>query len=256
MHDISQSHLLLLGSSAFIGGILSAINGAGALLMLPSLLMVGLPPQIALGTNKLFTTASLFSASLFYFRRRLFKPMLWLAASMATLIGAVIGSVLALLLPSQWLNTILPLSLLLMSIYFLAPSSWKTSSDTATSENPCRIKSTFLSTLLGIYSGFVGAGTGSIWTALAMRLFMLPASEASAVAVSMCFISNATALLIFVYLQQVDYLLGLGLIMAGMLGVRIGAKLCVSHGMALMRPLVTGSTGIMAIKLTIDACGL
>jgi len=254
MHELTQVHYLLLGSTALLGGMLSAITGGGALMMLPALLITGLPPQLALGTNKFFTTASLFTSSIYFIKRRLFNPMLWLAATIATLLGSLIGAGIALIIPDKWLSSILAICFITMSIYFMFPSAWSQAKKSTGESKPSKIISNLTSSLIGIYSGFVGAGTSSIWTAVAIRLFKLEILEASAMSRVMCFTSNASALLIFVMLKQVDYVIGGMLVILGVAGAKIGAHLCLKHGVYLIRPLITGTTGIMAIKLTFDAC--
>ncbi|PID57564.1 hypothetical protein CSB45_06975 [candidate division KSB3 bacterium] len=45
--------LLLLSGGGFCAGFVDSIAGGGGLIALPLLLSIGLPPQTALGTNKL-----------------------------------------------------------------------------------------------------------------------------------------------------------------------------------------------------------
>jgi hypothetical protein len=47
-----MSIVLLLVAVAFVAGFVDAIAGGGGLLTLPALLAAGLPPHLALGTNK------------------------------------------------------------------------------------------------------------------------------------------------------------------------------------------------------------
>ena len=49
---MSGWQLGLLLAAAFSAGTLDAIAGGGGLISLPALLAVGLPPHVALGTNK------------------------------------------------------------------------------------------------------------------------------------------------------------------------------------------------------------
>src|SRR6266542_7158561 len=48
----SPAMVALLCGAAFLAGLVDAIAGGGGLVTLPALLAVGLPPHIALGTNK------------------------------------------------------------------------------------------------------------------------------------------------------------------------------------------------------------
>jgi uncharacterized membrane protein YfcA len=45
--------LALLFGAAFVAGLVDSIAGGGGLITVPVLMGIGLPPQIALGTNKL-----------------------------------------------------------------------------------------------------------------------------------------------------------------------------------------------------------
>ncbi|MFP5239718.1 MAG: TSUP family transporter, partial [Acidobacteriota bacterium] len=45
--------LILLCLASFVAGLVDSIAGGGGLILMPALLLSGLPPQSALGTNKL-----------------------------------------------------------------------------------------------------------------------------------------------------------------------------------------------------------
>ena len=49
--------ILLIGIGMFIAGFIDSIAGGGGLISTPTLLLVGLPPHLALGTNKLAAAA-------------------------------------------------------------------------------------------------------------------------------------------------------------------------------------------------------
>ena len=52
-YSLSDNILLLLFIIAIVAGIVDAIAGGGGLITVPSLLLAGVPPIIALGTNRL-----------------------------------------------------------------------------------------------------------------------------------------------------------------------------------------------------------
>src|SRR6267378_1136257 len=52
VHEIALPTLIALAVAAFLAGAVDAIGGGGGLIMVPALLAVGLPPHLALGTNK------------------------------------------------------------------------------------------------------------------------------------------------------------------------------------------------------------
>ena len=58
--------IAMLFGVATVAGFIDAIAGGGGLLTIPALLSTGLPPAVALGTNKLQACGGSFSASLYF----------------------------------------------------------------------------------------------------------------------------------------------------------------------------------------------
>src|SRR3569623_2455191 len=61
--------LLALAGAGLVAGIVDAIGGGGGLIALPALLAAGVPPVIALGTNKGQSVIGTGAAALTYWRR-------------------------------------------------------------------------------------------------------------------------------------------------------------------------------------------
>ncbi len=74
---IDPSTLIILAVVAFLAGFIDAIAGGGGLLTIPALLTAGVPPHLALGTNKLSSTFGAATASYTFYRRKLFHPGKW-----------------------------------------------------------------------------------------------------------------------------------------------------------------------------------
>ncbi|GAM68776.1 hypothetical protein JCM19236_2773 [Vibrio sp. JCM 19236] len=104
--------LLLLAIVAFVAGFIDAVAGGGGMLTVPTLLSMGLPPHIALGTNKLAATFASSTAAFTYYKKKLFKPRLWLPCFAATLIGATLGTLVVDAISTEWLEKVLPLVIL------------------------------------------------------------------------------------------------------------------------------------------------
>ena len=92
---VDLSTLAILALVAFMAGFIDAIAGGGGLLTIPALLTAGLPPHLALGTNKLCATFGSATASFTFYRRKLFHPRQWVHAIVGTFIGALTGAVVA-----------------------------------------------------------------------------------------------------------------------------------------------------------------
>ena len=241
----------LLGGVALVAGFLSAIAGSSGLIILPVLLLVGVPPQIALGTNKLYTTTSLLTSTFCFMKNGLLSPRVWLAAVVATIVGAVLGVCLTQVFSNQILKMLLPVMIAGMAIYLLFPKKPLKTIDPP--EAPKSKKSVLLSSSLGIYSGFLGAGTGSLWTMSAVSVFGMDIMEASALSRFMCFTSNVVALIVFMVLSQVDYSMGIALSLCGAIGAYFGSRLAIRWGAKFMRTILVSSTLVMAGNLAISS---
>ena len=69
MPELSPLIFAFLFAGGLFAGFVDSIAGGGGLISLPVLLSVGLPPQIALGTNKLQGSFGTFSSAFNYIRK-------------------------------------------------------------------------------------------------------------------------------------------------------------------------------------------
>ena len=238
------STLAILALVAFTAGFIDAIAGGGGLLTIPALLTAGLPPHLALGTNKLCATFGSATASYTFYRRKLFNPNQWRNALIATAVGALLGAILAHWLPSEWLNQFLPVVVFACGLYLLFSKTPTT--PTTTDAASARGRQWPQGLTLGFYDGVVGPGTGAFWTVSSLLLYPLDLVRASGVARSMNFVSNACALSIFIISGQVAWLLGICMGLALMVGAFLGARTAIKGGSKFIRPVFI----LMVLALT------
>jgi uncharacterized membrane protein YfcA len=198
--SVDLSTLAILALVAFMAGFIDAIAGGGGLLTIPALLTAGLPPHLALGTNKLCATFGSATASYTFYRRKLFAPRQWRNALIGTAVGAVLGAMLAQWVPSAWLNQMLPVVVFACGLYLLFG---KTPAAPLLADAPIAQGRQWPQSLgLGFYDGVAGPGTGAFWTVSSLLLYPLDLVRASGVARSMNFVSNACALSVFIFAVQ------------------------------------------------------
>ncbi|MFG0721193.1 TSUP family transporter [Pseudomonas sp. GLN_6] len=238
------STLAILALVAFTAGFIDAIAGGGGLLTIPALLTAGLPPHLALGTNKLCATFGSATASYTFYRRKLFNPSQWRNALIATAVGALLGAILAHWLPSDWLNQFLPVVVFACGLYLLFSKT--PTAPLTTAAAIARGRQWPQGLTLGFYDGVVGPGTGAFWTVSSMLLYPLDLVRASGVARSMNFVSNACALSIFIISGQVAWLLGICMGLALMVGAFLGARTAIKGGAKFIRPVFI----LMVLALT------
>lgn len=255
--NLSPSIIGVLIITAFAAGYIDAIAGGGGLLTVPVLLSSGLPPHVALGTNKLASTFGSFMASYTFYKRQLFSPSFWKLSVISTAIGSILGTVIVSFINADNLNKILPIFIGFSALYALFNRMKAEDSNQLPEVNSTlRTKQISQGLTLGFYDGFAGPGTGAFWTVSNLFLYKLNILLASGVARSMNFISNIFSLIAFIYLGYVNFAVGLLMGSFLMLGSYTGAHSAIKYGNKFIRPVFTVVVSCMAVKLAFDAWSL
>lgn len=240
-------HHILFALLAFFAGYMSAIAGSSGLIVLPALLFSGIPPHTALGTNKLYTTVSLLTSSVVVIKRRAIDPVFWITASFFCLIGGVFGVILVHLIHPLILSKILPFFIAFISIYTIIPH--KKLIFNKQNHNVTPVKQAITASIISIYSGFIGSGTGAIWTNTAMRFFHIDILQASALSRFFCFLSNISALFAFILAGSIDYSIGILIAISGCFGAFLGTKKLLSISQKAIRLSIFTLTSLLSIYL-------
>lgn len=248
---LEPSHWAMLAMVGLIAGFIDAIVGGGGLLSIPALLTLGMPPHLALGTNKLAACFGSFTASITYYKQQLYNPSFWYHGLTATFIGAVIGTGAVYFIDSQWLEKILPILIIGIALYTLmSPKAMSQNAHLVPTQKSAPLTQWLQGLSLGAYDGFAGPGIGAFWTISSIKLHKLPLLNSCGLARAMTSISNATALVLFAMLDQVDWIIGLWIGICMMAGAYVGAHSAIRFGASFIKPLFITMVILMAINLT------
>ncbi|WP_413284141.1 sulfite exporter TauE/SafE family protein [Vibrio sp. MA40-2] len=254
MEMLEPATLVILALVAFAAGFIDAVAGGGGMLTVPALLSIGLPPHIALGTNKLAATFATSTSAITYYRKRLFSPELWIHAFFATLIGASIGTLVVDLLSTEWLEKVLPLIILATAIYTILHKTPDSNGHTLPKPSKKLNKIQWIQGFtLGFYDGVAGPGTGAFWTVSSMAIYRINILLSSGLAKAMNFTSNITSLITFAILGHINWVLGLTMGVCLMAGAFVGAHSAIRFGAKFIRPVFVTVVSILAVKLAYDA---
>jgi hypothetical protein len=246
--------LLILCAVAFVAGYIDAIAGGGGLLTVPALLTAGLPPHLVLGTNKLAATFGSLTASVTYYRKRLFNPRYWRRSIGYTAIGALLGTLVVDQLSTELLEKLLPLLILLAAIYTLFNRIQPDDRLHLPEQNGKLFWQQRLQGLtLGFYDGVAGPGTGAFWMVSSMALYKINLLLTSGVARTMNFVSNGFSLVAFMALGHVNYVLGIAMGLCLMLGAFLGAHSAIRFGSKFIRPVFISVVIAIALRLAWQA---
>lgn len=244
--ELSFELLALLFFVAAIAGWVDTLAGGGGLIVLPTLLLCGVPPVQALATNKCQGFVGTLTATLtLYFKKRLptkglFRLMAW------TAVGAMSGTFLIQNIDTDWLRWAVPVLLLVVAGYFWSvPNLGAIETKQKMTEQTWR--RTFVP-LIGFYDGFFGPGTGSFFAASGVVFRGKTLIDATVLAKPLNFTSNIASLVLFVFGGQVIWAIGLVMMVGQMLGAMLGAHSIYWGGAKLIRPLVILMCVAMSIK--------
>ncbi len=244
--------LLALVSGGFVAGLFDSVVGGGGVITLPTLLWTGMPPYLALGTNKLAGTFASSTSSFTYFRsNKLYFPLLrWMIPF--TFIGALVGADTVLNVNEKYLKLIIFIAIVGITMITL----WKRHLGTVNEFKGLYPRTVIVAVLvagiLGFYDGFVGPGTGSFLLFAFLSVFRFDFLGAAGNGRVLNFTSNIAALLLFAVRGKVMYVFGLPMGLAMMVGARVGSRIAVKRGARLIRPLFLVAAVVLSIQMGIS----
>ena len=245
--DLTVPTYALLFMTGLCAGFVDSIAGGGGLIALPVLFSVGLPPQIALGTNKLQGGFGTLSASYNYIKKGVVTFDESLSGVCFTLMGAVLGAWAIQQMEAGFIEHLVPVLLLFVFFYTLFTKNL----DTGTGEAriPNHIFYLVFGLGLGFYDGFFGPGTGSFWTAAILFFTGLDMKKASGITRIMNFTSNIVALTVFIIGGNVLYSVGLCMAAGQVIGARMGSSLAIKKGAKFIRPIFLTIVFLTIVRL-------
>ena len=240
----------VLFGAGLAAGLLDSIAGGGGLITLPVLLGVGLPPQAALGTNKLQSCFGSGSATRHFVQAGTVRLRECGPGIAFTFVGAALGAWTVQRLSPELLRAIIPWFLVSIAAYVLV------SPRLGFHDHPPRMRAfPFFAAAglgFGFYDGFFGPGVGSFWVLAIMLVLGFNMTKATGWTKVMNFTSNVAALGVFAIGGHVWLAEGLAMAAGEIVGARIGAGLVVKRGARLIRPIFISVALAITAKLLWD----
>jgi hypothetical protein len=245
-----QVLLPLLLASGVVGGALNVIAGGGSFLTLPLLILMGLPPGVANGTNRVGILLQNAGAVWSFRRRGVSEPGWAFTAGAPSVLGAIAGTLLATWMADDLFRRILSWLMIAMSLWTLwDPIARRRSAQQGAARlGWMAMAGVFLA---GVYGGFVQAGVGFILLAVT-TLAGYDLVRGNSLKVLCVLISTPVSLAIFAWNGQVAWIPGLALAAGMVVGGVLGAHLTVLKGHLWVKGAVTAAVIAMALKLLLS----
>ncbi|HBY94307.1 MAG TPA: hypothetical protein DEP84_10160 [Chloroflexi bacterium] len=235
--------------AGFAAGFINTLAGSGSLITLPLLIFMGLPANVANGTNRvgvLLQTA----AGVEGFRRQgvlHVRSALWLA--LPAVLGSILGARIAVNLDERTMERVIGVIMLIMLVVILVrPQQWLEGHPGARIEG-LDWKQFILFFAIGVYGGFIQAGVGIFLLAGLVLGSGFDLVRANGVKNLIVFIFTFFALAVFVLNGQVVWSLGLIVSVGQVAGAWFGAHFAVEKGAVWVRRLLIVVIVVSIVRL-------
>jgi uncharacterized protein len=219
---------MVLGLGAgFACGFLNTAASSGSAVSLPILMMIGLDPVSANGTNRIPVLIGALSATWSFHQR---KALLWALAvkvSLPVAIGGLIGAGLAEILPGRDLALVITAAVLLALVLLF--TKLKQAIESATAQDVQYGPREFaVFVAIGIWLGFIVLD-GATYMLLALTLVVgLPLVNANAIKSAALVPTTLVAMAVFAYKGNIDWTIGAVMAVGSVAGGVLGARLATS----------------------------
>lgn len=246
--EYSFEIIVLIIGVGFLAGFINTMAGSGSLITLPLLIFIGLPANVANGTNRIaIFLQNVVGVGSFYQQKQLDLKKDSLVAIPA-IIGAVIGAYVAVDLDKELLEKVIGIIIVAMLIFMLLkPKQFIKAEGLTLSKTPWYAYPIFL--IIGFYGGFIQAGTG-IFILIGLSVTAgYDLVKANAIKLLIILIYTPFALYVFFINDQVDWIAGLILAAGNMSGALVASRMAVKRGVHFVRYVLFLIMIISAVKL-------
>lgn len=245
---LDLSLLLLAG---FAAGLINVMAGGGSFLLLPVLIGLGLPANVANGTMRVGVITQSAAAIATFRRKGVDTQAISSSLAPAMLVGALVGSWLATQIADDTFKPVVGVVLIAWAIVLLVkPDRFLRPPD---HERPPSAITHGLCGLIGIYGGFLQAGVGFPLIALLSGHlgYDLVRSNSSKVTLTLAF--TLIALPVFIFADQIAWTPALILAVTTMLGAWAGVRWQLDKGSELVRWFVLVTVAVSGTAMLISA---
>jgi len=246
--ELSLVIIVALTVCSIFGGALNAISGGAGMVIVPLMMVIGIPPINAITINKFQNMLGSLTAAYQY----LVKGFLDIRSTWPLLLYALTGSCIGVLL-LQWfsasgiLEKIMPYIFIFIGVYFaFAPKAANAASE------PKITKTRFnaiIGTSAGLYGGFFGLGTGLglILAFSTLRGYALHLAVTNSRLVMM--IIHSSSLLILMINGHLWWQIAICMAAGNMVGSYIGSQLLIKSSHGFIKALLVIVPLASAVKL-------
>lgn len=238
--------LILAG---FAAGFINTLAGGGSLLTLPMLIFIGLPPNVANGTNRIAIVVQTAVGTAGFKSKGVSTYPFNLYVGLSALMGSIIGAQIAVDISGDLFNRILAIIMIVvvMIIVFKPKMNVLELAERLTGKHLWMAIGVFF--FFGIYGGFINAGLGFLMLLFFHYVNRMSLVRSNSAKVAVVLIYTIGAVVVFAVNDKIDYTLGLILALGNATGAWVGSRWSVKKGDGVIKIFLVVMVVAMAIKL-------
>ena len=239
---------ILVGTGILVGFI-NTLAGSGSLITLPLLMFIGLPANVANGTNRVAILMQTAVGVRGFKKHKVFQIREGIWLSLPAVIGALIGAALAVDIDDRTMTRAIGLLLIVMFfLIILKPEAWVKGKAGQVKAKPGLLQ-VLIFFGIGLYGGFIQAGVGFFLLGGLVLGAGYDLIKANAIKNLVVLLYTPFALAVFIWNGQVNWLAGVTLGLGNMIGAWIATRVAVSWGTKFVRIVLLTVIFLASLKL-------
>lgn len=227
--------IMLLIVSGVLVGFINTLAGGGTIISLSLFMFMGLPANIANGTNRIAVILQNITSVSEFGRKKMLDFKKGTALAIPTIVGAIVGAQIATDLDEEIFEKALAVVMIVM-VYFIVvkPSKW-IKGQQSLMEKKVSWFQILIFFLIGVYGGFVQVGVGYFILAGVVLGAGYDLVKANAIKVWIVLLYTPMALLVFILNNQVRWDYGLVHAIGNIIGAFVASRFAVTWGANFVR---------------------
>jgi uncharacterized membrane protein YfcA len=248
--------LLIICPLIFLAGFVDSIAGGGGLIAVPAYLFAGVPIINTYGSNKFSMSFGATMSSINYLRNGCVDARTAITGSITALLGAWLGTLLAIHLSTNALEICLIVMMPLVVVFLLTNRRFGASNSVPqVSKNKTILYSAIIGLVIGAYDGFFGPGAGMFYTLTLVGIVHLDLVKATGTCKVINLASGISSAVTFFFDGDILFSFAIPAMVCAVAGSFIGSKLAIKIGAKFIRPVIVIVAGLLFVKIVADLIG-
>lgn len=246
---MTVSEITILILSGLLVGFINTLAGGGSIISLSVLMFLGLPANIANGTNRIALLIQNIGAVGNFKRQKVLDTKKGILLAIPATLGSVGGAFIAVDLNKHIIEVAIGIVMIVMMFVILyKPQQWLKGKKELRDKN-VTVAQLILYFFIGIYAGFLHMGVGYALLAALVLGSGYDLVKANAVKVFIILIWTPIDLVIFIMHGQVNFAYGLTLAIGNFAGALIASRMAVRKGAAFVRWIIIAVIVVTALEM-------